>query len=171
MFKILIQQRYFNLSDDQVAFQVNDRMSFMRLLDLTFADDIPDSKTVWNFREQLTNNELIEPLFNVFLRELYSLGMILKEGSIIDASFVEVPRQRNSREENKEIKSEGQAPEKWAEKPNMLVQKDVDARWTKKGNQTFFGYKNHVKTDSKSKIVTNTLSQTRQCMIHRHFQI
>jgi len=154
MFKILILQRYFSLSDDQVEFQVNDRMSFMRFLDLTIADDIPDSKTVWNFREQLTDNELIEPLFEVFLKELDSLGMILKEGSIIDASFVEVPRQRNSREENKEIKSEGQAPDKWAEKPNMLVQKDTDARWTKKGSQTFFGYKNHVKTDSKSKIVT-----------------
>lgn len=154
MFKILILQRYFSLSDDQVEFQVNDRMSFMRFLNLTIADDIPDSKTVWNFREQLINNELIESLFDIFLRELDSLGMILKEGSIIDASFVETPCQRNNREENKKIKSEGQAPEEWTETPHKLAQKDVDARWTKKGNQVFFGYKNHIKTDSKSKIVT-----------------
>jgi len=46
MFKILILQRYYNLSDDQVEYQINDRMSFMRFLDLTISDDIPDSKTV-----------------------------------------------------------------------------------------------------------------------------
>src|SRR5690606_4355090 len=59
MFKILILQRYYNLSDDQTEYQINDRMSFMRFLDLTIADDIPDSKTVWLFREQLINGELI----------------------------------------------------------------------------------------------------------------
>lgn len=52
-FKILILQRYYNLSDDQIEYQINDRMSFMRFLDLTIADDIPDSKTVWKFREEL----------------------------------------------------------------------------------------------------------------------
>lgn len=46
MFKILILQRYYNLSDEQVEYQINDRMSFMRFLDLTIADDIPDSRTV-----------------------------------------------------------------------------------------------------------------------------
>ena len=50
MFKILILQRYYNLSDDQVEYQINDRMSFMRFLDLSIADDIPDSKTIWLFR-------------------------------------------------------------------------------------------------------------------------
>jgi len=55
MFKVLILQRYYNLSDEKVEYQINDRMSFMRFLDLTIADDIPDSRTVWNFREQLTD--------------------------------------------------------------------------------------------------------------------
>lgn len=59
MFKILVLQRYYNLSDDQVEYQINDRMSFMRFLDLTIADDIPDSKTVWNFREQLVVNQAL----------------------------------------------------------------------------------------------------------------
>jgi transposase len=52
MFKALILYRYYNLSDEQVEYQINDRMSFMRFLDLTIADDIPDSRTVWHFREQ-----------------------------------------------------------------------------------------------------------------------
>ena len=67
MFKILILQRYYNLSDEQTEYQINDRMSFMRFLDLTIADDIPDSKTVWVFREKVTNLELVESLFDLFL--------------------------------------------------------------------------------------------------------
>lgn len=152
MFKIVILQRYYNLSDEQVEYQINDRMSFMRFLDLTIADDVPDSRTVWNFREQLTDLEIIEPLFALFLKELETLGLLINEGKIIDASFVEVPRQRNSRDENKKIKS-NEMPEEWKDKPRKLSQKDTDAKWTKKNNQTFFGYKNHVKTDDKSKII------------------
>ena len=65
MFKIMILQRYYNLSDDQVEYQINDRMSFMRFLNLSIADDIPDSKTVWLFREQLTDLGLVGKLFQI----------------------------------------------------------------------------------------------------------
>jgi len=54
MFKILILQRYYNLSDDKLEFQILDRLSFMRFPDLALADDVPDSKTIWHFRERLT---------------------------------------------------------------------------------------------------------------------
>jgi IS5 family transposase len=152
MFKIAILQRYFNLSDDQVEFQINDRLSFMRFLDLTISDDIPDSKTIWDFKEKITDLGLVEDLFALFLRELDRLGLIVNEGKIIDASFVEVPRQRNSKEENKQIK-EGEIPERFEANPHVKSHKDVDARWTKKNNVSFFGYKNHAKQDAGSKIV------------------
>ena len=100
MFKILILQRYYNLSDEQVEYQINDRMSFMRFLDLTIADDIPDSRTVWAFREQLINLELVEKLFDLFLVELEKLNLIVNQGKIIDASFIEVPKQRNTKADN-----------------------------------------------------------------------
>lgn len=153
MFKILILQRYFNLSDDQTEFQICDRISFMRFLSLTIADDIPDSKTVWHFREKLTDSGLIKELFDLFIKQLEQVGLILNEGKIVDASFVEVPRQRNTREENKEIKA-GITPASFLEKPHKSAQKDVDARWTKKNNDTFYGYKNHIKVDEKSKLIT-----------------
>jgi len=153
MFKILILQRYYNLSDDQVEYQINDRMSFMRFLDLSIADDIPDSKTVWNFREQLILCGAIEELFTLFIGELETLGLIINEGKIVDASFIEVPKQRNSRDENLQIK-EGKTPESFVEKPFKLAQKDLEARWTKKNGVSYYGYKNHVKVDSKSKIIT-----------------
>lgn len=152
MFKILILQRYYNLSDDQTEFQVNDRMSFMRFLDLTMADDVPDSRTVWHFRERLTDLGLIEKLFDRFLIELGTLGLIVNEGRIIDASFVEVPRQRNSREDNKKIK-EGVIPESISENPHRKAQKDTEARWTTKNDTHFFGYKNNIKGDTGSKII------------------
>jgi IS5 family transposase len=156
MFKILILQRYYNLSDDQVEFQINDRLSFMRFLDLTIADDVPDSKTVWHFKEQLVDIELVESLFEVFILELEKLNLIINEGKIVDASFVETPRQRNSREDNATIKN-GETPASFLENEHKLAQKDLDARWTKKNNINYYGYKNHVKVDSKSKIITGYL--------------
>lgn len=153
MFKILILQRFYNLSDDQVEYQINDRISFMRFLNLTLADDVPDSKTVWNFREKLITKELIEPIFYLFLKELEKLDLIVNQGKIIDASFVEVPKQRNSREDNDTIKK-GEIPKSFNENLNKKAQKDTDARWTKKRNVSYFGYKNHVKTDSESKLIT-----------------
>jgi len=153
MFKILILQRYYNLGDEQIEFQINDRLSFMRFLDLTISDDIPDSNTVWNFREKITDLGLVEELFSLFLEKLNTLGLIINEGKIIDASFVEVPRQRNKKSENEQIK-EGNGSELWNDKPKKKRQKDIDARWTKKDKQVFFGYKNHVKEDGKSKLIT-----------------
>jgi IS5 family transposase len=154
MFKILILQRYYNLSDDQTEYQILDRLSFMRFLELELSDKVPDSKTIWLFKETIAKSGKTEELFNTFEELLKSKGYIGKEGKIVDASFVEVPRQRNSREENKQIK-EGKVPEEWQENPHKLSQKDTDARWTKKNNETFYGYKNHVKVDTKSKLINN----------------
>ena len=152
MFKILILQRYYNLSDDQVEYQINDRLSFMRFLDLTIADDIPDSKTVWHFREQITDLDLVEELFDLFLKELEALNLIVNEGKIIDASFVEVPIQRNRKADNELIK-QGIIPESISSNPHKQRQKDMDARWTEKNGVSFFGYKDHVKEDAKSKLI------------------
>lgn len=153
MFKVLILQRYYNISDDQTEYQICDRLSFMRFLKLTLADNVPDSKTIWLFRERLTDLGLAEILFELFIKKLSELNLIIHEGKIVDASFVEVPKQRNTREENKTIK-EGGIPQDWNDNPNKLAQKDVDARWTKKNNVSYYGYKNHTKCDEKSKLIT-----------------
>lgn len=153
MFKILILQRYYNISDDQAEYQICDRLSFMRFLGLTLADDVPDSKTIWHFRERITDLGLAEILFEHFIQQLTKLNLVIHEGKIVDASFVEVPKQRNSRAENQTIK-EGQIPVDWQNNPNKLAQKDTDAKWTKKNNIAYYGYKNHVKCDEKSKLIT-----------------
>ena len=152
MFKILILQRYYNISDDATEYAILDRLSFMRFLGLGLNDPVPDAKTVWLFRDKITDGGMIEKLFRLLDKQLDSDGIIVHKGKLVDASIVEVPVQRNSREENKELK-EGNIPENWEE--NKLRQKDTAARWTSKNGEDYFGYKNHIKADSKTKIITD----------------
>jgi len=79
-------------------------------------------------------------------------GYIARGGQILDASIVPVPRNHNTRDENAAIKK-GEAPEDWADKPAKRVQKDMDARWTKKHGKSHYGYKNHVNVDRTHKLV------------------
>lgn len=153
MFKALIIQGLYNLSDDQLEFQIVDRASFKYFLEIKKSDKVPDSKTFWAFRELLIEKNVIEDMFRTFNELLDKAGVFANEGKMVDASFVETPRQRNTREENKHIKQTGTAPDEWNEKPHKLSQKDIDARWTKKNFVTFFGYKNHIKADTKTKLI------------------
>jgi IS5 family transposase len=155
MFKIQVLQGIYNLSDDQMEYQIIDRASFKRFLGLKISDKVPDSKTLWNFRETLIEKGVIEKLFAQFNAALDRQGIFANEGRMVDASFVEAPRQRNTREENKHIKETGTAPESWQAKPHKLAQKDIDARWTKKNEATFYGYKNHIKGDTKAKLIVS----------------
>lgn len=158
MFKILILQRYYGLGDKQVEYQILDRMSFKKFLGFETGDKIPDEKTVWAFREQITKLGLTEILFNEFKSFLEEKEMIFNQGQMIDASFTIAPRQRNTREENLKIKN-GEGADLWNDKPHKKRHKDIDARWTKKNNETHYGYKNHAKVDTKSKFI-NTFCVT-----------
>lgn len=153
LFKALLIQSLYNLSDEQLEYQITDRTSFKRFLGLKKSDKVPDSNTFWLFRESLIEKDVIIDLFTVFNETLDRLGVFANEGKMIDASFVEAPRQRNSREDNKHIKETSTAPEAWKNNPHKLSQKDIDAKWTKKNNTVFYGYKNHVKADSKTKLI------------------
>ena len=155
MFKILILQRMYNLSDDQTEYQINDRMSFMRFLGLGLEDRVPDSKTIWLFRDTLTKANAAQALFDGFSAQLEAAHLITRTGTIVDATFMDAPRQRNTRDENASIKA-GNIPEEWQkeEQAAKLRQKDTDARWAKKGTELHYGYKNHVKADAESKIIT-----------------
>jgi len=152
MFKILVLKSMFNLSDAQTELQVRDRLSFQDFLGLRICDTVPDEKTIWLFAEQLKNLELECLLFDRFDELLDASGFKVKSGLIVDGSFVEVPRQRNSKAENEQIKN-CEVPERIASNPHILAQKDLDARWTKKGDQVFFGYENHGLVDDEFKFV------------------
>ena len=152
MFKVLVLQTLYNLADEQVEYLIRDRLSFMRFLGLGLEDVVPDATTVWLFREALAKAGLVKTLFERFNGHLDAKGYIARGGQIVDATIVSVPRQHNTREENEAIKA-GKTPEGWEEKPAKNAQKDKDARWTKKNEQNFYGYKNHVSIDRKHKLV------------------
>ena len=156
MFKILVLQQLHNLSDDRIEYQIRDRLSFMRFLGLQLEDKVPDAKTVWLFRERLKEINLVETLFARFHEQLAQRGYVARAGQMVDATFVEAPKQRNTREENALIK-EGAIPIEWGKEENKhkLAQKDTEARWTKKNNETHYGFKNHINADQTHKLIQN----------------
>ena len=124
----------------------------MRFLGLNLEDTVPDAKTLWLFRDTLSNKNAIDKLFRRFNRYLDHEGLFARQGQLIDASIVPVPVQRNTQKENTNIK-QGKVPEEWKEQPHKLQQKDTDARWVKKNGRSHYGYKNHVNTDRKHKLI------------------
>lgn len=104
MFKILILQRSYRISDAQTEFQIRDRLSLMRLFGLNLCYTVPDKKKIWLFRERLVRADIIDTLFYRFTRQLGAAGLITRTGSIVDDSVVDVPRHRNIHEENETIK-------------------------------------------------------------------
>ena len=152
MFKTLVLQQLYNLSDDQIEYQIRDRLSFMRFLDFGVEDRVPDAKTVWAYREKLVESGRMKTLFDKFDRYLRDNGYLAMGGQIVDASIVPVPRQHNKRDENEKIKA-GETPQDWDDKLNKKRQKDVDARWTKKHGKSYFGYKNHINVDRRHKFI------------------
>ena len=152
MFKIILLKRFYNLSDEQAEYQITDRLSFKEFLGLSSGDRVPDARSIWLFQDNLIQKNLEETLFEQFRRHLDNLGLYVNEGKIIDASFVEVPRQRNKKEENEIIKS-GEGADLWNDHPHKKRQKDIDARWTEKNGQKYYGYKDHAKIDTKSKLI------------------
>jgi IS5 family transposase len=152
LFRMLVLQSLYNLSDEQVEYQVRDRLSFTRFLGLGLENSIPDGTTLWLFREKLAKADLLAKLFRRFDQHLEAKGYIARGGQMVDATIVAVPRQHNSREENEQVKA-GVTPEAWHKHPAKNRQKDKDARWTKKNGQSLFGYKNHVNADARHKLI------------------
>jgi len=116
MFKILVIQAQNNLSDDRAEFLINDRLSFMRFLGLSLGDRVPDAKTIWLFRERLTEAGAVQRLFDRFDAAVRAAGYIPMSGQIVDASLVAAPKQRNSDDEKADIKA-GRIPPAWRDKP------------------------------------------------------
>ena len=104
MMRVFFLQRIYGPSDKQVECQVKDRMSFREFLGIGNMDDIPDENTVWKYKDMLAKTGTWDRLFAKFIEDLDTLGLIVTEGKIIDASFVIAPRQRTGREEDKRTK-------------------------------------------------------------------
>jgi transposase, IS5 family len=154
MLRVLLLKRLYNLSDEQTEYQLRDRLSFLRFARLGLGEPVPDSRTIWLYNEALAQADGARQLFAAFHEQLRAKGLLVKEGVMVDATLVEVPIQRNSREENALIK-QGKTPEDWKNQPRKLAQKDTQARWVKKGDTDYYGYKDHVKVGTQTKLITD----------------
>ena len=152
MFKILIFQSLYNLSDEDTERELLKNLLARRFVGLSGRQFAPDFTTIWRFREALTRAGVIDALHEAFHKQLDDMGFRASKGQIVDASIVPAPRQRNSRGENETIEA-GNPPSDWSEAKRR--QKDVDARRTKKNEQRHFGYKNHIAVDVKHKFIRN----------------
>jgi IS5 family transposase len=157
MFKIIVLLELYGLSAEAMEYQINDHASFQRFLGLEPQHQVPDATTIRLFAEQLTKAKAMEQLFAAYHARLSEARLVINEGKIIDASMVHAPVQRNSREENEQLKNE-EIPSDWS--APKRAQKDLDATWTKKHGKNYHGYKNHVKVDAGSKLIDHYVVTT-----------
>ncbi len=141
MFKVLLLQRWYGLSDPAMEAALYDRLSFQRFAGLSLEDETPDHSTIWRFRERLTKDGLIEQLFAELSRQLDARGLLIKQGTLIDASMVTSAARRPRKEDG------------------QTSQVDPDARFgaDNERRRFTFGYKVHVAVDQGSNLVRNGL--------------
>ena len=120
MFKVLVLQALYSLSDEATEFQIKDRLSFQRFLGLGLDDTVPDATTVWLFRERLVQAKAIDKLFARFDAALTDRGYLAMGGQIIDATVVPAPKQRDTEEEKAAIK-DGRIPDSWTPATTMIL--------------------------------------------------
>ena len=143
--KCFILQSLYNLSDDAMEYQINDRLSFKRFLGLDPAQKSPDAKTFWLYRERLKGRQLDGAIFSLFSEELARFGYAAKSGQMVDATFV--PTHKPTSKHKKQFKQEIPLTDA------QVRQVDKDATFTKKNNEVNHGYKNHVEADNEYKLI------------------
>ncbi len=135
--KCLVLQYLYSLSDPSLEDALIDRLSFQRFLGISFDTQIPDFTTIWRFRERLIKNDLLNKIFESVLKQLDNKNVILRKGTLIDATLVQAAR--------KKVKHDGES--------RRSSQRDYDATGTKKGGKQYFGYKGHIGADEGSNII------------------
>ena len=129
MFKILVLEQWYGLSDLEVERQMADRISFMSFLG--FPDPFPDSRTIWLFKERMAKTQKDVAVWAELQRQLDSMGLQVKLGTIQDATFIEADPGKLKKPRGKDAKT----------------RRSRDGTIAKKGNEFHFGYKLHQKTD------------------------
>ena len=150
--RTIFLKRLYGLSNEQTEYQITDRHSFQRFVGIDANKNAPDFTTIWKREDTLSKLGYVELMFKRFDQFLNEQGYMANGGAIVDASIVEVPKQRNTRDENKQIKK-GKIPKAFKKNRHKRSQKDLDARWTKKDGVNYYGYKNHVRIDSRQKLI------------------
>jgi transposase, IS5 family len=165
MVRILVLKRLYNLSDEQMEYQLLDRMSYKRFCGLAQATNIPDRTTVWVFENRI-GEAGAKAIFDGVTAQLLKRGFIARGGQIIDATLVPAPRQHFTRDDKEQL-NEDAMPADW--KPAKRRQKDLDATWTKKHGKSHHGYKLSVNVDKTHKFIRKIVTDTASTHDSQHF--
>lgn len=130
--KMHLLQMWYGPNDEQTEFQCKDRLTFRKFLGLGIEDNIPDATTLENFRHKLAEFNWADYLVKYFDECCIENGLIKKEGSLVDATFIKANSRPHANEEKRS---------------------DIDAQWGHKG----FGYKATINVDKESKLVRKTV--------------
>ncbi len=133
MVKVLFLQSIYNLSDEQIEKEIHDRISLMNFLD--YPDRLPDSTTIWMFRERLSTTGKDRVIWNELQRQLDSKGIKIRKGTMQDATFITSDPGHEKYQETRELGK---------------TRRSKDGTFTKKNSKTYFGYKGHILTDDNS---------------------
>lgn len=147
MFKLLLLQRWYGLSDPGLEEALNDRISFIRFSGFSLASSLPDYSTICRFRNNLLELGLYEKLFEEILRQLEVKGLLVREGAIVDATIIE--SSRRPRKAVEIIPEDRKEEETTDISSGISYSDDTDATWIKKGKRPYYGYKAHVGVDVK----------------------
>ena len=167
MVRILVLKRLYNLSDEQMEFQLLDRMSYQRFCGLTQAVNIPDRTTIWEFENRI-GVAGATALFDGMSRQLLQAGYLARGGQIIDATLVPAPKQNFTKEE-KALLAQDATPVDWS--PAKRRQKDCDASWTAKHGKHYFGYKSSINADKRYKLIRKIKTDTASVHDSQHFDV
>jgi transposase, IS5 family len=139
LLRCLLLQQWYRLSDPGLEEALSDRLSFRRFAGLALADPVPDHSTLSRFRSELVRRGLSEPLLAELNRQLDARGLMVKAGTLIDASLIEADGRRPRQGEPRERRS------------------DPDASWNAMPETPLFGYKAHLAVDGGSGLVRQAI--------------
>jgi IS5 family transposase len=137
--RMLFLQNTFGLSDEELEDQLIDRLSFQQFVGLGYDEEIPDFTTFWKFKEKLAKAGLMHRIFEEIVKQIEERGLILKRGTIIDATLIRSANRPMTKEKREKAKESSQL--------------DADATGVVQGGKNHFGYKGHIGMDEGSKII------------------
>lgn len=143
LLRVMILQHLYGLSDPQAEEQLKDRLSFQRFVQLDAQEAVPDETTICRFRQRLIACGLHQQLLGLLNAQLEARGYIVKRTTLLDATLVQSSRKRP----DAQAAAQGRAP-------------DADASYTRKYNQSFYGYKAHLSSDAEHNLIRAAVIST-----------
>ena len=150
MFKILLLQQWYGLSDQKAEEDMLDRFSFSRFVGLSLEESVPDHTTICRFRNLLVERQLLQPLLYEINSQLEQQGKLVKKGVAIDASIISSAARHRKQVDVETVvcdRKEGESASLVQTKVSVSYSHDSDAAWTKKGKNFYYGYKAHTSVD------------------------